>query len=549
MNLKILIGPTHSWAGSHSSITTIDNAHYFKEPQDFLSSVKEIKPDVVFLRACGHNNIPSETLKKCPIPIVGFYHDWVCWGSERLEVVAKQVDWLITEKSAYEYLKNIGIKNCSPFLLMSKHGVERALDSKITKYKDKKYDVCCLGSFMFEGYKNPLRYDERDKVGLYDNTYWSRLGFRGRSKYIEKIAQHKGEVFIGANTSNKDISEIFKSNNPSFDIISNSLINIHVDHGRKYAANRCFETMAIGTLLFCEEENEIFDYIDGNFVESYNLSNLHEKIDYYKRNPKEAESKAKQAKKFAINNLSNKALTKKLIKLIESNFTKIQDEMKVRHIINDNLDRSLVHWGGSKVTNIHKYYKKNLNNNNTSALSLNEQSNFYYDYYLLNSNKRKNLIKRTKFLVKSLLCINKSILRNNNNVVSLWNKSIILNTIGLKFFTIRQLRKCKKLAQSVSFQYNGSILEVKIDWWMSGHIEYDLAIKKISNNHFELTQKAFLYRIDMMLHMLGEKNNNIHWPDLPDEHKKINDFSMVKQLDPLNNMDSFLKEKIFDFNK
>lgn len=542
MNIKILTGPKKSWSGSHAAITTIEGADYFNDPEEFLVAVKRYKPDVVFLRATGHNNISPSQIQQCPVPVVGFYHDWVCWGSERLEVVAKQVDWLITEKTAYQYLQNMGIKNCSHFLMMSKMGIERALESKVMAKNDKKYDVCCLGSFMIEGYKNILRYDENNKISVYDNTYWSRLGFRGRSKYLDKIAKYNGNVFIAANTSKNNIKEIFTSKNPSFDIIANSLINIHVDHGRKYAANRCFETMAIGTLLFCEEDNEIFDFVPDGIIESYNLDNLYEKIDYYKKNPKKAEEKAKKAQEFALKNFSNKELTKKLVKLVEDNFEEIKRRSKKRYKNPNELNRSLVHWEG-KLTRFHHKYKKSFNKDYKTSVSLNEKSWFYFEHYIKCLNK-------IKYLIKALFYVNKAIENNPNNIVFYWNKAIILYKLKLRYQAKQTLTRAKYLLENnKNFSYNGSIIEIKINWWMSGHIEYDLAIKKINGNHQALTKKAFLYRIDMMLHMMGYENDYIHWPTLPDEYKKIENLEKVAKIDPFDNISEKIKGKIYDFNK
>jgi tetratricopeptide (TPR) repeat protein len=549
--MRILVGPTESWAGSHGVTTTIPGAEYFKRPEDFLRAVEQKKPDVVLMRAAGHNSITADEVKKCPVPVIGFYHDWCCWGSERIEAVASSVDWLITEKSGYLYLKNLGYNNCSTFMLMTARKYEEAHEYYKKHVKDKKiptqHDACFLGAFIIDGYYNPARYNPADKVEIYDNVYWSRHGFGKRSAYIDTLTSADDlDIFIGANTNKDRLKAIFTGNNISYDIIARSRIALHVDQGRKYVTHRCFETMAIGRLLFCEEVNELLDYMPKGLVIDFNKDNLTDKIRYFKDNPEEADEIAQEARLYAHQNFHHNDITKMLLKIIEDNWEGISHNARNRNMDAIESNRAPIHWAGPTNRN-HKLCQEKLDKYaNNNALTINERGWLEYEYYTkaLNEQGYRAKWKRRGYLLKALDYFTRATTTDPENAVFLWNKAITNYQLRRYENAKKDLLQLRELVTDNDFRYNGSRVEIQIEWWMSGAIEFDLSLKKITTppeEHMELERKGFLYRVAMVI-----GDNEIHWPDLPCEFRRKKQIYEALKRDPLIVPNQNHRRKVYD---
>jgi len=545
--MKILVGPEVCFAGSHFSLTGIKGAPVFRTGEDFLSAVASHKPDVVFLRAIGQNNVTPEQIKACPVPVVGFYHDWICWGSERLEVIAQQVDWLITEKTAYQYLQKHGYKNCSHFLMMSHNGVENVLASGKQVSDEKVYDVSFLGAMVIDGYKDMLRYKDGDVIADWNNTYWSRLGFRKRSTYLTSlIAMSNRSVLVASKTDNFAKGRLTSANSPSYDILAHSAINVHVCHGRYYAANRCFETLALGTFLLCEKGNEIFDFMPDGLVGVYEPETLTSVIDFYISNEKIRKEQALAAQDFALQHFTTEKLQNKLLALIEEKFPDIVEFSNTRTAGSVALHRAPVHhevlWSEA-----HDIYERTIETYAHNSIGDNERGWFYFEKWIKLQEKMNEDEKRAQ-LAKAVDAFDASLEYDAYNLIVYWNKAVTLTVLGEYAAACTALKNAKKIVMqnAVICVCKGSRLEIRMDWWASGHIEPAMALQKLSGDSHSLELKGFMYRADMLLHFIDEANDEIHWPGLPDEHAKVGDWETVNKLDPFWSPSNSVRRGIYD---
>lgn len=545
--MKILVGPEVCYAGSHFSITDIPGTPRFNMGSEFLDAVRQHEPDIVFLRCVGANNVTPEMIAKCPVPVVGFYHDWICWGSERLETVCQQVDWLITEKTAYEYLQAKGIRNCSHFLMMSHRGVENVLPFIETPAREKIFDVSFLGALIIDGYKDLSRWQEGNAVAEWNNVYWSRLGFRRRSLLLSTIIDRKDiSILAAAKTPILKELPVEEGANRSYEVVKRSAINIHLCHGRKYAANRCFETMALGTFLLCEDGNELFDFLPEGLVGKYTHATVNQTIDHYLRNKAEREEMASRAQGYALTNFTNEKLQTRLLALIEDNMSSILTCFNNRHADPGSLHRAPIHheveWGDLNVQ-----FEQDVSDHQGGALGDNEFGWFIFDKWTKFANEWQASQKKST-LENALRLFDRSIEAAAHNLIPYWNKAVVLTELGQPDLAAATLKDAKNHLNDNqdTCQFVGSRLETRQSWWFSGHIEAAMALRKIHQPSHRCEASGFLYRADMLLNFIDKRNDAIHWPELPDEYAKIGDWKRVYELDPFWAPDNPAREGISD---
>ena len=499
--------------GSHLSVSRIPGATFFDE--DLLASVERDKPDLVLLRAAGHGAVSVAEIAACPVPVVGLYHDWVAWGSERAEAVARSVDWLVTEKSACRYLRAAGYDNVSSYLLMSRDGVERVGLTETESKRDPAYRVCFLGSFYLGGTDNPLRRASDDVRGRHHETMMARLGFRERSPYVARLAQTPGS-FVAASTAHLSLGA---GDNPSFRVVADCRLNVHVDGGRQHAANRCFESMTLGTPLLVEEGNELLDYVPEHLVIPYTLDTLDEVVARWNEDPRGCREIGRMGRNYAMGRFTNHRLAEGLEAHLKMRWAAIQERFAARRI--DAADqRAPVHWEGRRL-----YHRATITPHleaNASTPSGEAELGCY-------AFEAAQVLGEAGALDRALNHLKIASVVDPGNATYRWNLAVVRHAMGDHAGTRREVETLLRVVDG-PFTWSGSRLELTQGGWTSSHVEHALALAKIDGDHRALEARAFRYRAGMVL---GTRSVGIQWPELPDEHLREGNLARARALDPL----------------
>jgi len=515
--------------GSHHSVSQIAGAVEFDE--DLLAAVERERPDVVLLRAAGHGAVPVADVARCPVPVVGLLHDWVAWGSERLEAVARTVDWLITEKSAYRYLRAAGFDNVSTYLLMSREGVERVEALSVQAQEPREWAAAFLGSFYLHGVDNPLRRSTPDARGRHHEAMMARLGFRARSRYVAEIASSRHPTFVAASTEHLRCGP---DHNPSFDVVARSHFNVHVDCGRQHAANRCFESLAIGTPLICEAGNELFDYLPEGMAIPFTLGTFDEVLDACLTNPRKYAEVARAAREFARTHFRNDTLAEGLRRHIVDRRRQIERRFETRRF--NALDqRAPVHWEGRRLYH-REIVTPHLESMAKTPAGENELGVYAYEAAFVEG--EAGALDRA---IQHLSCACEL---DPHNANARWNLAVA--RFAATGETPRaDLERLMSIAEAGAsqFRWSGSRLELAAERWLSAHVEHGLCLAKIEGDHAELEARAFRHRAAVFL---GLREGRVHWPELPDEHECRGDLQRACALDPLLRPSTALRDRIED---
>lgn len=518
MPLKILVGPHAYTSGSHHFVTNLPGMPVFHEPSQMATAVAEHRPDAVLLRAAGHNGVSPADIAACPVPVIGVYHDWPCWTSIRLDAVAAMHDWMITEKSAVRYLLNMGGRRQSHYLLMSREGIERVAQSGIQGGSTRPIDASFLGSFFVNGHRNPFRLRDTSPVARLDNLYWSRLGFRDRSSLVSQLARYPANMYVAAQTRERPGLQLDPSN-PSLSVMAQSRICVHIDAGRKHAANRCFEALALGTLLFLEEDNELFDFLPPGTAVPFNAGNLYAQLDHYLSRPAQSGEIARAGQQWALQRFNNPALCRDLVTLIESVLPALRDRPGQRADLWPHY-RAPVHWEGTAVHHAPEA-AQNLGRVAQTWLGANESAVFWFDVW-----QKTN---QSSALEQALDHMEAVRGHADAGPSCFWNMAVMAEVLGQPLQVGEALSRLERSLEVPGADFRGSRLEVQKDWWLSGHIEHALALKKIDGDHAELERAAMQWRLGML-----RGDRKVFWDELPDEHKRNGDLARVRALDPLD---------------
>ena len=530
MPLKILVGPHAYTSGSHHFVTDLPGMPVFHEPAQMAAAVAEHRPDAVLLRAAGHNGVSPADIMACPVPVIGVYHDWPCWTSIRLDAVAATHDWLITEKTAVAYLQNMGHLNKSHYLLMSREGIERVHQSGIRGGGIRPIDASFLGSFFVNGYRNPFRLRDTSPTAQLDNLYWSRLGFRDRSTMVALLARYPANVYVAAQTRERPGLKLDPAN-PSLSVMAQSKICVHIDAGRKHAANRCFEAMALGCLLFLEDDNELFDFLPAGAAVAFNAGNLYAQLDHYLSRPAEMESIAKTGQAWALQHFTNAVLSHDLVLLIESVLPVLRDRPDQRGDLYEHY-RAPVHWEGTEVHHA-KEAIRDLGAVAHTWLGANEAAVFWFDVW-----QKTNQTAALENAIDHMEAVRADA---NAGPSCYWNMAVMAENLKQPQLAEQAMGQLERSLGNANADFRGSRLEIQKDWWLSGHIEHALALKKIGGRHAELERSAMQWRLGML-----RGDRDAFWDELPDEHKRNGDLDKVRELDPLDNPSRDLSARIED---
>ena len=533
MALKILVGPETPLAGSHGAVTSAAAFVPFKF--DLAGAVAAHKPDVVLLRAAGHNGIGPDEIHACPVPVVGAYHDWTAWSSERLEALARTYDLLITEKTAVEYLRGAGHDNAVPYLMMSYYGLERVRNLGVTRRDETLYHGAFLGSFTVDSHRNPYRLREfDDPFSRIDNLYLSRLGFRRRSPYLADMADLDGPVFIGARIDSSRLPFAGAvSQTASFEILGRSTCAVHVDAGRRYAANRCFEVLGIGTLLLVEEGCELLDFMPPGCLATFAPGGLRHALAHWADHPREAAEVAAAGRAYAVENFQTQQLARGVARIIEDNIDRLRRRAADR-VSRPQDYRAQVHWEGGNLL----HYRQNtafLRRAPSHPTVSNEAGFYWYDVY------RKSL--DPVMLERARAALADACDGAPDNMVFAWNRAVVELEAGDPRLGRECLDHAGRLAGRGGAAWTGSRIEICRDWWLSGHVEYDLALAKIDGDHAEAEHRAMRWRVGML-----RGDGDIHWPEMPDEHRRNGDMETVGRIDPLDHPSDKLRKRIHDLD-